>query len=322
MMKLRSLFRRGPNSSSSSAEKQQSASGGGHHQSHPSRHCNTQGRNRHKSQSTQSLNASNEVEAKVVTSRTAERGRAVSKGATSSSGGGAGAGGGYYPPHLPANGQEVISERGVDVGEAVGGLTGGGSQGQHNRHQSVALVGASDQHLTCVELGSQTLPHKKSKETATIVAGIGGVLKKEVFIKQSKVAPPRKNNNNNNNNKTNSSSKAPLILNSTVILPNKSELYGFAQKDGEGDLCTLNPAAGDAPAISMAAVASGTPSGQNVVVKGTPEDKVQDELYALNPAFVAAAAAAGYQFISKEQQQMWEVNDVVLIVIAIAIVTC
>lgn len=83
-------------------------------------------------------------------------------------------------------------------------------------------------------------------------------------------------------------------------------MYGVLQSDlGGGDSIAFHSPTGVA-SLSMAAVASGTPSGQSVAVKNASEDKVHDELYALNPAFVAAAAAAGYQFISKEQQQMWE----------------
>lgn len=99
-----------------------------------------------------------------------------------------------------------------------------------------------------------------------------------------------------------------MILILYIILSNTLELYEAVQSNiGGGDSIAFNSSS-DIASYPMAAVASGTPSGQNVVVKTSSGDKVQDELYALNPAFVAAAAAAGYQFISKEQQQMWEVR--------------
>lgn len=190
MIKLKSLFRRGQNTSQNSSKHSSSGSGQQQQQQQQShsRQCNTQSRSRHKSQSTQSLNAPNEVEAKVTTI-TPERGRGceVRPVVTGNSGP-------YYHSHLSANGQDVISERGVDVGEPALQIVGSlGSQG-HNRHQSLA-IGDSNHRLASVELGSQTLPHKKSKESGGI--GVADVLKKG--FKQPKVAPPRKNNNVKNN---------------------------------------------------------------------------------------------------------------------------
>lgn len=245
MIKLKSLFRRGPAPSQGSSSKHSSSS-------------SSSNNNRNKSQSTQSLNTAIENEDKQQQKSSSSK---------------------FYPPSNQnpplVNIVGSSAERGVDVGDDNSGS-------QSLEANKLAAAGGVHAH---------TLPHKKSK---------GNTPKKG--HKQPKPLP-------NTPNSTADSKKAPAVIapapnagnvmsSMAAVAPgtqsssvNKNNNFGSASTAGTGAI----PSSHSNPSLSSTA---------NAAAATTAND-----LYALNPAFMAAAAAASYQFINNEQQQILEVKQ-------------
>lgn len=179
----------------------------------------------------------------------------------------------FYPaqenPLLNIEGSSA--ERGVDVGD-----------------DQLLNSGGSLEHTKTAAQHANTLPHKKQKGTTP-----------KKGQKQPKPLPATPSANSNNKKQTNSSATevatSDVMSSMAAVVPGQQNSSVGPVKNNN-----FNPAAAIAtshsnPALSAnAAVNSG---GNNVA----------SDLYAINPAFMAAAAAASYQFLNNEQQQILEV---------------
>ncbi|XP_013099891.1 cytospin-A [Stomoxys calcitrans] len=174
------------------------------------------------------------------------------------------------PPIVQIEGSS--SERGVDVGD----------DRLNNSYHSLEANQLAQANAGAIAAGqhAHTLPHKKSK---------GGTSKKGQ--KQPKPLPV-----------------APKGTAPTVVAP----------PPGVGGDVVMSSMAAVAPGSQSSSVQPGSAtslstSHSNPAISATTANAAgtsANDLYALNPAFMAAAAAASYQFINNEQQQILEASNI------------
>ncbi|XP_037822637.1 cytospin-A-like isoform X1 [Lucilia sericata] len=161
------------------------------------------------------------------------------------------------------------AERGVDVGD---------DQLTHSHsldHKAIA------HNTTTGPQHANTLPHKKQKGTTP-----------KKGQKQPKPLPATPSNNKKSSNNT-----SDVMSSMAAVVPGQQTTTVGTVKNNNFNAASSITSSHSNPALSSNTASNN--SGNNVA----------NDLYAINPAFMAAAAAASYQLLNNEQQQILEATN-------------
>lgn len=173
------------------------------------------------------------------------------------------------------------AERGVDVGDDHH-LAINSSSLENNK-----TVNSSGQH-------ANTLPHKKQKGTTP-----------KKGQKQPKLLPSTQAATTNPaiNQK---SSQPTILVNSGDVMSSMAAVVPGQQNSSVGGGGTVKN--NNFNTVSSITSSHSNPALSSNAASSNAGNNVASDLYAINPAFMAAAAAASYQFLNNEQQQILEVS--------------
>uniref|UniRef100_A0A1A9UUB4 Calponin-homology (CH) domain-containing protein n=1 Tax=Glossina austeni TaxID=7395 RepID=A0A1A9UUB4_GLOAU len=282
MIKLKSLFRRGQTPSQGSSSKHSSSNN-----------------NRNKSQSTQSLNAA--VEKEDLTSIAATAATAANNKHITTK---------LYPPVTEPTSIRIdgSSERGVDVGD------------HHLSSSSHSLESGKNNSTQAGQHTAHTLPHKKQKgltpkkgqKQPKVSSSATATATATVTVTAPSISVPKVIINKSAEVATSSTISTGAQGGGDVM----SSMAALAQGTQHSAISSSVPANKNNNAYSAAVALTATNSNSSLSSAATTSTSaanasanVSNDLYKLNPAFVAAAAAASYQLINNEQQQFLEATN-------------
>ncbi|KAL9881010.1 sperm antigen with calponin homology and coiled-coil domains split discs isoform 2-T6 [Glossina fuscipes fuscipes] len=271
MIKLKSLFRRGQTPSQGSSSKHSSSNN-----------------NRSKSQSTQSLNAAVDKEELTSINATAANNKHITTK--------------LYPPVSEPTSIRIdgSSERGVDVGD------------HHLSSSSHSLESSKNNSTQAAQHTAHTLPHKKQKGLTPKKGQKQPKASSSTTVTAASISVPKVIVNKPGEVATSTTISTAAQGGGDVM----SSMAALAQGTQHSAISSSVPTNKNNNAYSAAVALTATNSNSSLSSAATASTSganasanVSNDLYKLNPAFVAAAAAASYQLINNEQQQFLEATN-------------